>query len=129
MLNKVFQSFICQLCFICPCNIIEAGEYTTKSFWIGTLNAIHSLNNYLSNILTSISQVNPMATFWNYKAMIFIKSCKFLITTGSFQCILGFFIVHVTDSLKEQDWCNVILKLILVDRASQNIASLIQMSK
>lgn len=73
MLYKIFKSGIIKLCFISPVSIIKTTEYSRKRIRIILLNAGHGINNRFTNIFRLFSNIIPMASFWNYKTMIFRK--------------------------------------------------------
>jgi hypothetical protein len=65
-----------------------------------------------------------MAAFGNIKTVVFRKFSIFFVTTRALKGILRFFVVDITNSLKEKNGSNIAFILILVYRPTENIASL-----
>ena len=120
--NQVLQAFIGELGFIGPVGIVEAAEYTAKGIRVSTFNTVHGIDDSDTDILAGLTDILPVTAFRNNKTVVFRETGVFFIAAGFFERCLGFLIVNVGQAFEEEDRRYVALVLVLIDRATQNIA-------
>ena len=95
MLQKILEPIIIEDVFISPICIIKTGEQASQCFRICTLYTGHGFHDCFANVCRGISDIIPMATIRNHKAVIFRETCVFLIATGSSKCSRIFFVMNI----------------------------------
>ena len=86
----------------------------------------HRIDNGCADIFAYLSDVLPMRTSGNGESVEFLFCIKGNIFSVLLFSINGLFIIHIRNSLEEQDRDDVGLVVILIDGAAQNIAGLIE---